>query len=258
MFNETNIQFESEILIGVSESRKEEIRKKLFVLVKEMSEELGLDSLEKVIIKSQILFDNNLGTAYADKTIKLSFSVASTLADGIDRCHSPKYMDALATLYHEGYHISDYQKVMKKLLNPSFTVENGFKIWTEFFAVYSTYSICEQDHQYSSFESVFSKYPKDEEECRYYTSHLMGYLLHNEHSSECDRLVNQHLNTKHIKATVKHWREMLEKYPNISIDDLNVLKELFDKLLCDKIDLTDLREISQEDYMKMLRIRSKI
>lgn len=66
MFTETNIQFESEILIGVSESRKDEIRKKLFVLVKEMSEKLGLDSLEKVIIKSQILFDNNLGTAYAD------------------------------------------------------------------------------------------------------------------------------------------------------------------------------------------------
>lgn len=258
MFTEANVRFGSEYLVAVDENRKNEIRRKLYVLVEEMIEQLALRSLEKVVIKSQILFDSNLGTAYADKTIKLSFSVASTLADGIDRCHPEKYMDALATLYHEGYHISDYQKVMKKLLNPSLTMENGYKIWTEFFAVYSTYSICEQDHQYSSFESVFSKYPKDEEECRYCTSHLMGYLLHNEHSSECDRLINRFLNTKHIKETEKHLREMLEKYPNISINDLNILKELFDKLLCDKIDLTDLREISQEDYMKMLRNRSKI
>ena len=85
----------------------------------------------------------------------------------------------------------------------------------------------------------------------------MGYLLHNEHSSECDRLINRFLNTKHIKETEKHLQEMLEKYPNISINDLNILEELFDQLLCDKIDLTDLREISQEDYIKMLRHRSK-
>lgn len=257
MFTEANIQFDSEFLIGVDENRKKEIRRKLYVLVDEMIEQLALESLQKVVIKSQILFDSNLGTAYADRTIKLSFSVASALANGLDSNHPEKYMDALATLYHEGHHISDYQQVRHKLLNLSPEASIGYKIWTEFFAVYSTYCICEQDYQYSSFESIFSKYPKDDEKCRYYTSHIMGYLLHDEHSAECDRLVNQHLNTKHIQATEKHLRGLLEKYPNISIDDLIVLKELFDKLLCDKVDMSDLREISPTDYLKMLRNRSK-
>ena len=115
MFTEANIQFDSEFLIAVDENRKKEIISKLYVLVDKMIERLGLVSLEKVIIKSQILFDSNLGTAFADNTIKLSFSVASTLANGLDSSHPEKYMDALATLYHEGHHISDYQQVRLKL-----------------------------------------------------------------------------------------------------------------------------------------------
>ena len=79
----------------------------------------------------------------------------------------------------------------------------------------------------------------------------MGYLLHNEHSSECDQLVDRFLNTEHIEETKHHLRRMLEKYPKISSDDFIVLKELFDKLLCNKIDLSDLQEISQADFMKM-------
>ena len=258
MFTEVSIQFESEILVAVNENRKEEIKEKLYVLVNEMVEKLGLDSLEKVVIKSQILFDNNLGTAYADKTIKLSFPVASILANGPDSSRPEKYLDALATLYHEGYHISDYQLVRRKLLNPSPTALIGYIIWTEFFAVYATHSICEQDYQYSSFESVFSKFPKDEEKCRYYTSHLMGYLLHENHSSKCKQLVNQFLNTKHIEATRHHLQGMLERYPNISVADLTTLKELFDKLLCDKLDMSDFKEISYEDFLRTLRNRSKV
>lgn len=257
MFTEDNIQFESEILILRNESTKEAIRNKLNLLANQMIEQLELDSLEKIIIKPQVLFDSNMGTAYADKTIKLSFSIASLLANGPDGGNYDKYMDALATLYHEGYHISDYQQVMRKIVNPSSTALAGYIIWTEFFAVYSTHYICEQDHQYSSFESVFSKYPKDEEKCRYYTSHLMGYFLHDEHSSECERLANQFLNTKHIEVTRQHLRGMLERYPNISIDDLKTLKELFDKLLCDKIDMRDFKAISQADFMKMLRNKSR-
>lgn len=256
MFTEANVQFDSEFLVAVDENRKEEIRRKLYVLVAKMIEQLNLRSLEEVVIKSQILFDSNLGTAYAGKTIKLSFSVASILANGPDSSHPEKYPDALATLYHEGYHISDYQQVRLKLLNLSPDATIGYKAWTEFFAVYATHSICEQDHQYRSFESAFSKYPKDEEKCRYYTSHLMGYLLHENHSPKCEQLVNQFLNTKHIEATKHHLQGMLERYANISVADLTTLKELFDKLLCDKIDMSDFRVISQEEFMRMLRNRS--
>lgn len=186
MFTKENIQFESEIFIVGDESTKEAIKSKLVCLVNQMIELLKLDSLERVIIKSQVLFDSNMGTAYADKTIKLSFPIASILANGSDGGHSPQYMDALATLYHEGYHVSDHQQVRRKLVNPSLTALVGYSIWTEFFAVYATYFICEQGHQYSSFHNVFSKHPKDGNKCMYYASHLMGYMLHNGHSTQCD------------------------------------------------------------------------
>lgn len=258
MFTEANIQFEDGILIAVSESRKENIRKKLYVLVSEMAEKLALNSLENVIIKSKILFDSKAGTAYEDNTIELSFSVASTLTNDPDHTHPDQYKDALATLYHEGYHISDYQKVMQKLSNPSSAVLIGYKIWTEFLAVYKTYHICEQDHQYRSFEIVFSKHPKDKTDCRYFTSHLMGYFLHKDHSHECDQLIHHFLNTNYIEATTHHLQEMLDRYPNISTDEFLTLKRLFEKLLCDKIDTSNFKELRQEDYIRMLRDKAKI
>ena len=146
MLTKENIQFESEILIVGDESTKDAIKSKLICLVNQMVEQLKLNSLKGIIIKPQVLFDSNMGTAYADKTIKLSFPIASILANGLDGGHSPKYMDALATLYHEGYHVSDHQQVRQKLGCPSPAASIGYSVWTEFFAVYATHCICEQDH----------------------------------------------------------------------------------------------------------------
>ena len=256
MFTKENIQFESEILIVGDESTKDAIKSKLICLVNQMVEQLKLNSLKGIIIKPQVLFDSNMGTAYADKTIKLSFAIASILANGLECGHSPKYMDALATLYHEGYHISDHQQVGRKLgcLSPAASI--GYCVWTEFFAVYATQCICEQDHQYTSFEHVFSEHPKDDKMCRYYASHIMGYYLHNGHSPQCDQLINQFLNIKYIEPTKHHLQEMLERYPNISADDLISLKELFDKLLCNEIDLSNAKELSQEDLISWIRNKS--
>lgn len=162
MLRKENIIFEDSIYI-VGGYDIERIKNKILELAERMIFELDLFSLEKIYIRRQLLLDDKLGMARGDKEICLSFGTAIKLALE-DNHNDIRRRDALATLYHEGYHIYDFRQLMRKLIlccpdiqNEQSELSKGYRLWTEFFAVFSTFDICEQEHKYDSFENVFSK-----------------------------------------------------------------------------------------------------
>lgn len=264
MLTKENIIFEDNILIVGDSQDKERIRNRIFELAKSMILDLGLPLLNKIYIKRQMLCDNHHGAARGDNEIELSFETATKLALDDIPSNSKRRQDALATLYHEGYHLFDYRRVKKKLipscpsiLDKQSKVSRGYSLWTEFHAMYSTFNICEKESKYESFEKVFSERQRNPDDCRYFASQIMGYWLNKGHDPKCDRLVVQYLNLDYIEEAKQHLQDMLTRYHNISCHDLESLSDLFDKLVSNEIDLSKLQPLSQGDFLKMLRNESR-
>lgn len=257
MLTQENIIFENACFIAESilQINKEAIVKSIYKQVIPILEELKIYSLQKIIIKDLSLFDCILGTARMNSissTIKLSYQTAIQLSDVSHREHN----EGLATLYHEMYHIKDYENIGKQLLHASektAETETGYDLWTEFFATYSSFSVCESSHVYESFDSCFNKWDSPINDKKYYLSHLMGYYLNKGHSSTCEQLISKHLCKKYVQQLSVKLMSILEQYPAVSIKNIEELKTLMDKVATNKYDLSDSKEVSIQELINSIR-----
>ena len=223
---------------------KDQIIASICDLANNLIEKLNITSLRKITIKEINLFDSELGKAVFSfnrtglvSEILLSYTTAIRLEKESQFYTEAKFSYAYATLCHEFYHIYDREQLQRFSSiflstgrDTSVYISAGLKIWTEFFAVYSTFEICEQSHIYDDFEKAFGDWPLKAHKLSYNISRILGYHMQRNHDNRCDVLLNQ-LNAKCVSSVTCLLSEMLEKYPAITANDLIKLKEQIDCLI---------------------------
>lgn len=257
MFSKADVIFESSHFIAEKALQidKQVILESVHRVAADILQELQIHSLNKIIIKNLNLFDNVLGTARMNSmnsSIALSFEAAIQLSD-ID---NEMYQEGLSVLYHEMYHIKDYEIMGSSLLNHASNnsvIETGYDLWTEFFATYSSFNVYEAECVYDSFDTCFLTWDSPLENKKYFLSHLMGYYLNSEHSSRCEQLINKHLCKKHVQRLSTHITDMLKQYPSVSMTKFEELEILISKVATTKYDIAECREISIQELLNSAR-----
>ena len=164
-------------------------------------------------------------------------------------------------MYHKPfYHIIDFEQIWQRLCT-KFPAEisrfkDGFDIWTEFHATYSTFDILEDHQLYIDFKKVFEE-NKNIEKKTYYTSRILGYYLKDNHADECDMLIQKHLNNKWVLEISKQLNHMKIYYTEISINDLISLKDLIEKCISYREQFNEYKPISQADFFAHLKSMQK-
>lgn len=245
MFSREDIVFDvNSILLNQFCQDKAIIINSIYSLGQNLIQKLGITSLRKITIKDINLLDGELGKVVFsfDRTglvseIFLSYTTAIRLEKVSQFYSETRFNDAYATFCHEFYHIYDREQLLKfssvfQCTDPDATVfiATGLKIWTEFFAAYSTFEIFEQPHIYNDFSKAFSGWPLKAHTLSYNISRILGYYMHCNHDKRCDTLVSE-LSTRSVSSVTCLLSEMLEKYPAITADDLVNLKRQFDCLI---------------------------
>lgn len=241
----TDITFESgsEMMLSLLKIDSKSIINAVYSTLSEAISELQISSLHSVVIKGVNLLESELGKAEFEDSggqlssmLTLGYITATNLRKDSKFYSEAKYKNALATVWHELYHIYDREKAIEPFINgPLFsypdikTIMAGINIWMEFFAVYSTFSICEQEHIYNDFRKAFQSQPYDLNSVFYNTSRLLGYYLHKKRNSICDQLLQEHISDSVTLSNVKRLLEsMLERYPAFTSSDfINLYNLLF-------------------------------
>ena len=232
MLSKADIEFEFDPMEYASIVPREAIQAAILEETNNYIDELNISRLKKVIVKSTELFDTELGIAnYKQGTITLSRKIAVNLVDK----NSLLYHTALSVLKHELYHFWDYQNCLAKIclckLDDRQEIFEGYKCWTEFYASYMTFDVCQNQALYNSFKQVFSDPNKKIDDKRYYTSQILGYYLQEGHSDECDALIYKYLNRKCLEGVKKRLGDMVAKYPHISGECFVELLSAINKLI---------------------------
>lgn len=259
MLSRDNIVFEFDALAHVHTVSQDTVKDELVVLVNKFIAELGIYGLDKIVVKETKLWDVERGLAdYKSNTITLANNIAYCLADK----SSLLYPSPLAVLKHEMYHFLDYQNLVLNRARNNITqldadFWNNYRYWTEFFASYSTFEVCEDEELYSSFESVFEKSNSTCKEKKYFTCRLFGYYLHDSHSEKCDKLVAQYLSGKALEKTVSSFKSVLQSYPCYSAEQIINAGLAINEVIETKDDIASYTPISKEDFWKQMLNKPK-
>lgn len=259
MLTRDNVVFEFDALAHAHTVSQDTVKNELVVLVNKFITELGIYKLNKVVVKATKLWDDERGLAnYQNHTITLANDIAYHLVD----TSSPLYHNSLAVLKHEMYHFLDYQNLLlncarKNIVHFSDDVRNDYKWWTEFFASYSTFEVCEDERLYTSFESIFEKSDSSDEKKKYYVCRLFGYYLHDNHSEKCDKLVGKYLSDKALEKMANSFKSVLQSYPNYTNVQLRNIGLAINEVIDKQDDISNYMPVSREDFWKQILNKPK-
>lgn len=256
MFTKDNVIFENDILITTmshaAKYTKHEIIDTVCKYANQIAKELGVTIVSSILIDDIVLRPKILGEMdMAYQSIKLSYVSASNLMGDTNTC---EFKQALSTLYHEFYHALDCEKIFLPKVYPEYVVSKSkdilfaHKMWTEFFATYSTFDIIENLNLYKNFKCVFDE-NKDITLKTYYTSRLMGYQIKSQHNILCDNLVSQYLDKRSTKQLSDLYQMLIQRYPNINIADLYQIHRLTNKCILKTVDFSTLKPISIKELI---------
>lgn len=259
MLTRDDIVFEEDLFANKHIHSQDEVKKALIELINAFVIELGIKRLDKVVVKKTDFFDTKLGIAnYKNYTIVLANNIAFCLADKNARF----YQRSLMVLKHELYHFQDFQnlllnRVLKHISVIDDEAFDSFHYWSEFFASYSTFNVYEDENLYSSFKSVYEKSYSSKEEKKYYASQLMGYYLHKNHSSTCDKLVQDYLSGEHIEQAKEFFNSILRTYPSFSTEQLNNIGMILNELVVKKVEPPIYTPVSRTDILRDIIRKSR-
>lgn len=259
MHTKDDIIFEEDLFAHSHIHSQEEVKEALVELIRAFVAELGIKRLDKVLVKKTDFFDTELGIAnYKNYTIVLANNIAYCLADKNARF----YQRSLAVLKHELYHFQDFQnlllnRVLKRIPEINAEVLDDFHYWSEFFASFSTFDVCEDENLYASFEAVFGKSYSTDNEKKYYTCRLFGYYLHDKHSERCDELIAKHLSDKALEKTVSSFKSVLQSYPKYTAEQLKNIRLAISEVIEKQDDIATYTPVSREDFWKQMLNKSK-
>lgn len=254
MLTKDDIVFEEDLYAHSHVHSQEKVSEALVELINTFAAELGIKRLDKVIVKKTDFFDTELGLAnYKKYTIVLANSVAFCLADKSARF----YQRSLAVLKHELYHFQDFQnllinRICKRVAEINSEVLDDFQHWTEFFASFSTFEVCEDEKLYTSFEEVFEQSYSTNTDKKYYTCRLLGYYLHDSHSERCDKLVAKYLSKNALDKATNSFKSILQSYPQYSTEQLRNIGLAIPEVIDKQEDIATYTPISEKDYRTQL------
>lgn len=254
MLTKDDVVFEEDLFANSHIHSQEEVKEALVELIRAFIAELGIKRLDTIIVKKTDFFDTELGIAnYKNYTIVLANNVAYCLADKNARF----YQHSLAVLKHELYHFLDFQnlllnRVFKRVPEINAEVLDDFHYWSEFFASFSTFDVCEDEDLYNSFEAVFDKSYSTAKEKKYYTCRLFGYYLHENHDKRCDELIAQHLSDKVLEKTANSFKSVLQSYPKYTAEHLKNIRLAISEVIEIKEDIATYTPVSREDFWKRM------
>lgn len=259
MLSRDNIVFEYDVLAHAHTVSQDIVKDELVTLINDLLNELQIIRLDQVVVKETKFFETELGIAnYENYTIVLANRIAYHLADKSNRF----YQSSLAVLMHELYHFLDYQNLLlncarKQIPQLSAAVLNDYRCWTEFFASYSIFEVCEDENLYTSFESVFAKGYSTDKDKKYYTCRLFGYYLHGGHSERCDKLVAKYLSKNALEKATSSFQSILQNYPQYSTEQLRNIGLAISEVIDKQDDIANYTPISTKDFWQRMLDQSK-
>lgn len=259
MLTKDDIVFEEDAYAHAHIHSQEEVKEAIVELICDFTDELGIKRLDKVIVKKTDFFDTELGVAnYKNYTIVLANRTAYCLADKNARF----YQQHLAVLKHELYHFQDFQNLLlnrafKRVSEINAEVLVDFHYWSEFYASFSSFNVCEDEDLYTSFESVFEKSDSTDREKKYYTCRLFGYYLHDQHSKQCDELIEKRLSVKALEKTMVSFKSVLQSYPQYTSEQLRNIRVAISEVIDKQDDITTYTPVPREELWKQLIIKSQ-
>jgi hypothetical protein len=215
----------------------------LYNLLITITNELNIKSLEKVIIKNNKIFTNEQGLAlfnYKNNSSQIEFARKPFV--NFNRNQYPELKsEALATIYHEMYHVHDNENLQEITLKSASNIKYnsltiGMKYWSEFYAYYMTCDIYSSRYTFEQFDKIYCEinYQKSNKytinDFYYYISKLTAYSVKDTLKNDGFKNHRIYYCTEYQHIVVK-LNEILNKYPyGLTIDDLIELGNLYYKL----------------------------
>ena len=223
----------------------------LYALVIEIVNELNITSLSKITIKEPNLFEKEAGMVLFSFNRNISVSEVELSRKTFVQFNNSQNPDlkneALATIYHELYHVYDKEnlinlfgnvKIKKKEL-PYYQI--GVQYWSEFFAYYKTKELYMSDYPIIQFDSVYSKMRQNEpcqnvvDDFFYIVSNISAYMKNQQYIEELENNTDFKYFKKNVSydALVEKLNSIMQIYPeNVnSIEDFISLGKMYCKLL---------------------------
>lgn len=202
----------------------------LFNLIAEIINDLNITSLKSVTINQTNIFTEEKGTVRFESINKAHVEFCrKVFAQFNNKTNSKLRNEALATIYHEMYHILDRENCLKKLFKNKAIQNNikdntnffviGLQYWSEFYAYYMTCDIYASCYALESFDEIYSNAKSGSansfnfDKLYYYISELTAFVLKE----------NCHINFKESE----YWHYYVEGnkyYLNLKNELLNTLK----------------------------------
>lgn len=204
----------------------------LFVLADKIIKDLKIVSLSKIKIKNINFFDNEAGkvtfifnSGEMASEIELS---RKTFAQFNNPQNTVLKNEALATIYHEFYHIYDRENIIYKINTLLLSQDDllyykiGIKYWSEFFAYYKTCNLHISDYPFRQFNSLYQKmkqYKPNEDiiyEFFYFVSNIIAYILNGKYLNKLDESIELNIfhKDKGFISLSNELNKILYDYPN--------------------------------------------
>ena len=148
-------------------------------------------------------------------------------------------------------------RICKRVAEINSEVLDDFQPWTEFFASFSTFEVCEDEKLYTSFEEVFEQSYSTDKDKKYYTCRLLGYYLHGSHSERCDKLVAKYLSKNALDKATNSFKSVLQSYPQYSTEQLKNIGLAIHEVITKQEDVAPYTPISMKDFLQRMRNQSK-
>lgn len=174
----------------------------LYELVTKIIEELHIISLLKVTVRDVNLFEKEGGRAVFtinNHTVSSEIEISrKTYVQFNNENNIELKNEALATIYHELYHIFDRETLYSKFKDlqiPSNEYQYykiGIQYWSEFFAYYKTKELYMSDYPILQFNSVYSKMRQNDpsqnavEDFFYIVSNISAYMKNQQYIRELE------------------------------------------------------------------------
>lgn len=204
----------------------------LYSLIIEIVNELNITSLSKITIKEPNLFEKEAGMVLFNFNGSIPVSEVElsrkTFVQFNNLQNSDLRNEALATIYHELYHVYDKEnlfnlfcnvKIKKKEL-PYYQI--GVKYWSEFFAYYKTKELYMSDYPIIQFNSIYSKMRQNEpsqnavKDFLYIISNIVAYMKNQQYIRELENDTD----FKYFKKDVSY---------NDLVEKLNAIMQIYPK-----------------------------
>lgn len=221
--------------------------KDLYEVVAKIIDELHITSLTKITVKDVDLFEKEGGRAVFtvnNNTITSEIEISRKSYVQFNNENNIKLKnEALATIYHELYHVYDRENLYNKFKNlqiPSKELQYykiGIQYWSEFFAYIKTKELYMSEYPIQYFNSLYTNSNLSKEEnfnnLLYVISVICAYMPNEKYLNDLVNTTHYYYyqNNKNIIEIKEKLDSILLNYPdNIRTTDFIELGKLFYKL----------------------------